>query len=91
MKPLTHEYLRAVCMERDRQRERAGRFEFEAKCYADKLNAERATVAKMRAALEEALSQAEGCFANHYGDNPEGAAEPRHITMMKAALATDAD
>lgn len=39
-----------------------------------------------REALAVALPQAEGCFANHYGDNPEGAAEPEHIRLMRAAL-----
>ena len=38
------------------------------------------------AALEESLEQAEGCWTNHYGDNPEGSAVPHHITQARAAL-----
>lgn len=43
-------------------------------------------LARAEAALKSALPQAEGCFANHYGDNPEGATEPEHIRLMRAAL-----
>ena len=39
------------------------------------------------AALKEALVQAEGCWRHHYGNNPEGSAEPYHIALMRAALA----
>ena len=48
-----------------------------------------ATKAKLEAAeraIRCALPQAEGCHANHYGDNPEGSAEPEHIRLMRAAL-----
>jgi hypothetical protein len=39
-------------------------------------------------ACKEALTQAEGCFLNHYpGDDPAQAAEPLHIAMMRAAIA----
>ena len=39
------------------------------------------------AALGATLPQAYGCWANHYGDNPEGSSEPEHIEMIRAALA----
>lgn len=39
-------------------------------------------------AAKEALTQAEGCFFNHYpGDDPSQAAEPLHIAMLRAAIA----
>jgi hypothetical protein len=41
----------------------------------------------MLAALKETLPQAEGCWANHYGDNPEGGAVPHHIQMIRDAIA----
>lgn len=38
-------------------------------------------------AMRDALVQAEGCWLNHYGENPEGAPEPTHIAQMRAWLA----
>lgn len=39
-----------------------------------------------REAIRELLGQAEGCWANHYGDNPEGGPVPHHIALGRAAL-----
>jgi hypothetical protein len=39
------------------------------------------------AALRAALPQAEACWLQHYGDNPEGGPVPQHIALMRAALA----
>lgn len=38
-------------------------------------------------ALRECLEQAEGCWLNHYGVNPEGSAVPQHIASARAAIA----
>lgn len=46
-----------------------------------------AAAPEMLAALIETLPQALGCFANHYGDNPEGGPLPKHIEMIRAAIA----
>lgn len=50
----------------------------------DRLTAEQAAAV---AALKAALPQAEVCWVNHYGDNPEGGAVPQHIQMMRDAIA----
>jgi hypothetical protein len=38
-------------------------------------------------ALKDCLEQAESCWRDHYGNNPEGSAEPAHIAKGRAALA----
>lgn len=43
-------------------------------------------VAGMREALRECLEHNEGCFANHYGDNPEGGPTPGYILRARAIL-----
>lgn len=40
-------------------------------------------------ALRECLEQAEGCWLNHYGENPEGSPVPAHIATARAALTSD--
>lgn len=56
--------------------------------------AEAATTARdaaqiMLEALKAALPQAEGCFINHYGDDPWSveASEPEYIAKMREAIA----
>lgn len=41
----------------------------------------------MYAALEGMIGQAIACFAEHYGENPEGGSLPEHIQKAQAALA----
>jgi hypothetical protein len=44
--------------------------------------------ADLLAAAKLALTQAEGCFLNHYpGDDPSQAPEPQHIAMLREAIA----
>lgn len=46
-----------------------------------------AQAAALREALVETLPQAEGCWLDHYGNNPEGAPLPHHIVLIRQALA----
>lgn len=43
----------------------------------------------MLTALKDALPQAEGCFINHYGEDPWSveASEPEYIAKMREAIA----
>lgn len=41
---------------------------------------------RLRQIISEALVHAEQCWLGHYGENPEGGAEPHHIQSMRAAL-----
>lgn len=41
---------------------------------------------RLRDVISFALIHAEQCWLGHYGDNPEGGSEPRHIRDMRAAL-----
>lgn len=47
----------------------------------------------MLEALKAALPQAEGCFINHYGDDPWSveASEPEYIAKMREAIAAAED
>lgn len=46
-----------------------------------------AAAPEMYEALKACLVQAEGCWMNHYGENPEGSAEPEHIATARAVIA----
>lgn len=41
---------------------------------------------EMEKVIRRALSQAEGCWQNHYGENPEGSSVPPHIQAMRDVL-----
>lgn len=41
---------------------------------------------RLAGALAGCLEQAEGCWLNHYGENPEGSPVPPHIDQARQAL-----
>lgn len=43
-------------------------------------------VESLQAALKECVEQNEACFANHYGENPEGGAIPEYIRRARALI-----
>ena len=53
----------------------------------DALTIERALSKELAEALDKELFEATNCWLHHYGENPEGSAEPEHIARGRAALA----